>query len=64
MAVMVALVAASGVIWYTIVALFMSSAPVIRSFGHMRHRIERAAGACFVLIGGRILADSRTPLTP
>jgi len=42
----------------------MSSAPVIRSFGHMRHRIERAAGACFVLIGGRILADSRTPLTP
>lgn len=64
MAVMVALVAASGVVWYTIVALFMSSAPVIRSFGHMRHRIERAAGACFVLIGGRILADSRTPPTP
>jgi threonine/homoserine/homoserine lactone efflux protein len=63
MGLMVALVVACGVVWYTIVSLFMSSAPVIRSFGHVRHRIERAAGACFVLIGGRILMDSRTPLT-
>lgn len=64
MALMVALVVASGVVWYTIVSLFMSSAPVIRSFGHARHWIERFAGACFVLIGGRILLDSRNPLTP
>ena len=64
MALMVCLVVASSVTWYTIVSLFMSSAPVIRSFGRARHRIERAAGACFVLIGGKILLDSRNPLTP
>lgn len=64
MALMVSLVVASSATWYTIVSLFMSSAPVIRSFGRARHRIERAAGACFVLIGGKILLDSRNPLTP
>jgi threonine efflux protein len=64
MALMVALVVASSLIWYTIVSLFMSSAPVIRAFGNARHWIERFAGACFVLIGGRILADSRNALTP
>ncbi len=64
MALMIVLVMASAAIWYTLVSLFMSSAPVMRSFGHARHRIERAAGACFVLIGGRILLESRTPLTP
>ena len=26
--------------------------------------IERAAGVCFIAIGGKILADSRNPLTP
>ena len=55
---------ASSLIWYTIVSLFMSSAPVIRAFGNARHWIERFAGVCFVLIGGRILADSRNPLSP
>lgn len=63
MVLMVALVVASSLIWYTIVSLFMSSGPVMRSFGHARHRIERMAGACFILLGGRILADSRNPLT-
>lgn len=63
MVLMVALVMASSLIWYTIVSLFMSSGPVMRSFGHARHRIERFAGACFVVLGGRILADSRNPLT-
>ncbi len=64
MATMIALVMASSLIWYSIVSLFMSSAPVMRSFGRARHWIERMAGACFILIGGRILADSRNPLTP
>ena len=64
MATMVGLVVASSLTWYSIVSLFMSSAPVIRSFGKARHWIERFAGACFILIGGRILADSRNPLTP
>jgi len=64
MALMIALVVASSLAWYAIVSLFMSSAPVIRRFGHAQHWIERAAGVCFVGIGGRILADSRNPLTP
>ena len=64
MALMVALVVASSLSWYTVVSLFMSSAPVVRAFANTRHWIERFAGACFVLIGGRILADSRNALTP
>lgn len=64
MGLMIVLVMASAATWYALVALFMSSAPVVRRFGRARHRIEQAAGACFVLIGGRILLDSRTPLTP
>jgi threonine efflux protein len=64
MILMVALVVASSLAWYSIVSLFMSSAPVVRSFAGARHRIERVAGVCFVAIGGKILADSRNPLTP
>ena len=64
MALMIALVVASGLIWYSIVSLFMSSAPVVRVFANIRHWIERVAGACFVIVGGRIIADSRSPLTP
>ncbi|MBA3446533.1 MAG: LysE family transporter [Pseudaminobacter sp.] len=64
MATMVALVVASSLAWYSVVSLFMSSAPVVRSFGNAQHWIERAAGVCFIALGGRILADSRNPLTP
>ena len=64
MVLMIALVVASGLIWYSIVALFMSSAPVMRRFQHARHWIERVAGASFVLIGGRIIADARNPVNP
>jgi threonine efflux protein len=64
MMLMVALVMASALTWYSIVSVFISSAPVVRSFSGARHRIERFAGICFVAIGGRILADSRNPLTP
>ncbi len=63
MALMVGLVMASALIWYSIVAVFMSSAPVIRRFRHARHWIERVAGASFVLIGGRIIADARNPVS-
>src|SRR5690606_6484542 len=56
MAVMVALVVASALTWYAVVSLFMSSPPVVRRFGKAQHWIERAAGVCFVGIGGRILA--------
>lgn len=64
MALMVGLVMLSSLVWYTIVSLFMSSAPVMRRFQHARHWIERIAGASFVLIGGRIIVDARTPVSP
>ena len=48
-------------IWYALVSFFMSSAPVIRRFQNARHWIERAAGVCFIAIGGRILADGPQP---
>lgn len=61
---MVGLVFASALSWYAGVTMFMSSAPVIRRFEHARHSIERAAGICFIAIGGRILADARNPIGP
>ena len=61
---MIALVVASALAWYSVVSLFMSSQPVIRRFGRAQHWIERAAGVCFVAIGGRILADARNPVAP
>ncbi|WP_419912134.1 LysE family translocator [Hoeflea sp.] len=64
MAAMVVLVFISSLTWYTLVSLFMSSTPVMRRFQNARHWIERAAGVCFVAVGGRILADARNPVTP
>ena len=63
LAAMVVLVVLSAFTWYVLVSLFMSSQPVLKRFSNMQHRIERIAGACFVAIGGRILADSRNPVT-
>ena len=64
MLLMVVLVIGSALVWYTLVTLFMSSAPIIRRFQHLQHWIERAAGVCFVAIGGRILSDARNPVAP
>lgn len=64
MAVMIALVFLSALGWYSAVTLFMSSPPVMRRFRALRHWIERAAGGCFVLLGGRILLDARNPAAP
>ena len=64
MALMVGLVMLSALAWYSIVSLFMSAPPVMRRFPHARHWIERVAGASFVLIGGRIIADAHTPVSP
>lgn len=64
MALMVGLVMLSALAWYSIVSLFMSAPPVMRRFQHARHWIERVAGASFVLIGGRIIADAHTPVSP
>jgi threonine/homoserine/homoserine lactone efflux protein len=64
MVAMIGLVMASALTWYTIIAVFMSSRPVISRFRNAQHWIERAAGVCFVAIGGKILADSRNPIAP
>ena len=63
MAAMVGLVMLSAGVWYACVALFMASAPVVRRFRNAQHRIERLVGGCFVLVGGRILIDARSPVT-
>ncbi|MDF2368369.1 LysE family translocator [Sneathiella sp.] len=61
---MIALVFASSLLWYTIVSLFMSSKPVMNRFAKARHWIERTAGTCFIAIGGKLLSDARNPLSP
>ena len=52
MGLMICLVFACSLVWYSIVSLFMSSRPVIDRFQNARHWIERAAGVCFIGIGG------------
>lgn len=64
MAMMIVLVFLTALGWYALVSLTMASAPVVARFSALRVLIERIAGACFVAIGGRILADSRSPLAP
>ncbi len=64
MGLMIGLVTASSLIWYSCVSLFMSSGPVIRRFQRARHWIERAAGVCFIGLGGKVLADAGNPISP
>jgi threonine efflux protein len=64
MGLMIALVTASSLTWYSCVSLFMSSGPVIRRFQRARHWIERAAGVCFIGLGGKVLADAGRPISP
>jgi threonine/homoserine/homoserine lactone efflux protein len=64
MGLMIALVTASSLVWYSCVSLFMSSGPVMRRFQRARHWIERAAGVCFIGLGGKVLADARNSISP
>jgi threonine efflux protein len=64
MGVMIPLVTASSLFWYSCVSLFMSSGPVMRRFQRARHWIERAAGVCFIGLGGKVLADASRPISP
>jgi threonine/homoserine/homoserine lactone efflux protein len=64
MGLMIGLVTASSLTWYSCVSLFMSSGPVIRRFQRARHWIERAAGVCFIGLGGKVLADAGRPISP
>lgn len=63
MAIMIALVFASTLVWYMLVTLFLSSNAVIRRLKTAFHWVERIAGVCFIGIGGRILYDSRNPIS-
>lgn len=63
MVLMIVFVGSASFTWYAIVCLFMSSAPVARRFRNTRHRIERAAGVCFIGIGGKVMADARNPVS-
>lgn len=62
MVLMVVLVGSASFIWYSIVTLFMSSELVVRRFENVKHRIERAAGICFIGIGGKVISDARSPI--
>lgn len=62
MVLMIVLVGSASFTWYAIVALFMSSARVVRRFQNAKQRIERAAGVCFIGIGGKVMADARNPI--
>ncbi len=64
MVVMIGLVTASSLVWYSCVSVFMSSAPVMRRFQRARHWIERAAGVCFIGLGGKVLTDAGNPVSP
>jgi RhtB (resistance to homoserine/threonine) family protein len=64
MGTMIAIVTGSSLTWYSCVSLFMSSGPVMRRFQRARHWIERAAGVCFIGLGGKVLADAGTPVSP
>jgi len=64
MAVMIALVTLSSLLWYSTVSLFMASAPVMRRFERAKHWIERSAGAVFIALGGKLITDARNPITP
>lgn len=64
MGTMIAIVTLSSLTWYSCVSLFMSSGPVMRRFQRARHWIERAAGVCFIGLGGKVLADAGAPVSP
>ncbi len=64
MSLMIGLVTLSSLVWYSCVSVFMSSTPVMRRFQRARHWIERAAGVCFIGLGGKVLADAGNPISP
>ncbi len=64
MALMIVLVLVSTFVWYTLMSLFMASPTVMGRLHKAQHWVERAAGVCFIGIGGKILADSRNPISP
>jgi threonine efflux protein len=64
LALMVGLVGLASLIWYSLVSCFMSSKPVVGRFQRSNHWIERAAGTCFIGLGGKLMADARSSISP
>lgn len=53
----VALMVVISLGWYTVVAVLFTSAHVSKVYARARHWIDRAAGACFVFFGARLMAS-------
>jgi threonine efflux protein len=64
LALMVGLVGLASLTWYSLVSWFMSSKPVIGRFQQSKHWIERTAGTCFIGLGGKLMADARSSISP
>lgn len=64
MALMIGLVGACSLARYSLVSCLMASSPVVRRFQRSKHWIKRTAGACFIALGGKVLADARSPVSP
>ena len=60
MAAMIVMVMTSAFVWYSLVSLFIGSAPVIAKFRQAQEWVDRAAGACFSMIGTKLLFDARS----
>lgn len=64
MVTMVGLVGLSSLVWYALVSAFLAAPPVLARIKRSAHWVERAAGVCFIGLGGKIIADARNPVTP
>lgn len=53
----IALMAVISLGWYTVVAFLFTSAHVSKIYVRARHWIDRAAGACFVFFGVRLITS-------
>jgi threonine/homoserine/homoserine lactone efflux protein len=64
LSVLIALVGLLALAWYALVACLLASGPAQRRLARARRAVDRVAGGCFLLFGGKVLADARGPLAP
>lgn len=63
-ATLVLLVGLLSLAWYALVASLLGSGPAHDRLARAQRAIDRMAGGCFLLFGGKVLADARNPLSP
>jgi threonine/homoserine/homoserine lactone efflux protein len=63
-ATLVLLVGLLSLAWYALVASLLGSDPAQERLARARRAIDRVAGGCFLLFGGKVLTDARNPLSP